>query len=119
MAIRVADRFGEVGLTGLISWELADDVLEIIDFVLSCRAMGRKIENLMVHLAVEAARAQGSSRVIAHLLPTLRNGPCREFWRGSGFDEPETNLFVWDATKPYPRPTFIAVEADTEGAPSS
>jgi FkbH-like protein len=111
LAIRVADRFGEIGLTGLISWELADDVLEIIDFVLSCRAMGRQIENLMVHLAVEAARAGGSSRVIAHLLPTSRNGPCREFWKGSGFDEPETNLFVWDATKPYPRPTFIAVEA--------
>jgi FkbH-like protein len=119
LAIRVADRFGEIGLTGLISWELADDALEIIDFVLSCRAMGRQIENLMVHLAVEAARAQGSSRVIAHLFPTSRNGPCREFWKGSGFDEPETNLFVWDATKPYPRPAFIEVEADTEGATSS
>jgi FkbH-like protein len=118
LAIRVADRFGDVGLTGLISWELADDVLEIIDFVLSCRAMGRQIENLMVHLAVEAARARGSSRVVAHLLPTSRNGPCREFWKGSGFDEPEPNLFVWDATKFYPKPAFIAVEADTEGATS-
>jgi hypothetical protein len=44
--------------------------------------------------------------------------PCREFWKGSGFDEPETNLFVWDATKSYPKPAFIAVEADTEGATS-
>jgi FkbH-like protein len=112
LAIRVADRFGDLGLTGLISWELAGDVLEIIDFVLSCRAMGRQIENLMAHLAVEAARNRGSSRVIARLLPTSRNGPCREFWTCSGFEEPETNLFVWDATKPYTKPAFITVEAD-------
>lgn len=119
LALTVADRFGDLGLTGLISWELTDDLLEIIDFVLSCRAMGRQIENLMVHLAVEAARARGSSRVVAHLLPTPRNGPCREFWKGSGLNEAETNLFVWEATKPYPKPAFIAVEADNEGAMSS
>ena len=70
----------------------------------------------MAHLAVEAARARGSRRVIARLIPTSRNGPCREFWDGSSFDEPETNLFVWDATKPYPKPAFIAVEANTKGA---
>jgi len=92
--------------------------LEIIDFVLSCRAMGRQIENLMVHLAVEAARAQGSPRVAAHLFPTSRNGPCREFWKGSGFDEPETDRFIWDAAKPYPKPAFIAVAAGANGAMS-
>jgi len=118
LAIQVADRFGDAGLTGLISWELSDDGLEIIDFVLSCRAMGRQIENLLVHLAVEAARAQGSPRVAAHLFPTSRNGPCREFWKGSGFDEPETDRFIWDAAKPYPKPAFIAVAAGANGAMS-
>ena len=55
LAINVVDRFGEVGLAGLISWQLTDDAVEIVDFVLSCRAMGRQIENSMAHLAVEAA----------------------------------------------------------------
>src|SRR5262249_23619473 len=112
LAIKVADRFGDIGLTGLISWTLADDAVEIVDFVLSCRAMGRQIENLMAHLAVEAARAQGSRWVIARLIPTARNEPCREFWKCSSFDEPETNLFVWDANMPYPKPAFISVEAN-------
>jgi len=76
--------------------------------------MGRQIENVMVHMVVEAARKRGSSRVIARFTPTVRNGPCREFWAGSGFDEPEANLFFWDATKPYPKPAFIVVEADAE-----
>jgi FkbH-like protein len=116
LAVRVADRFGDIGLTGLISWELGEDAVEIVDFVLSCRAMGRQIENLMAHLAAETARARGSRRVIARLIPTSRNGPCRQFWEGSGFDEPEANLFVWDAKKPYPKPAFITVEANGRGA---
>jgi FkbH-like protein len=116
LAIKVADRFGDVGLTGLVSWEVEDDAVEIVDFVLSCRAMGRQVENLMAHLVVKAARAQGSRRAIARLLPTPRNGPCREFWERSGFDEPKTNFFLWDATKPYPKPAFITVEASTEVA---
>lgn len=114
--IKVADRFGDIGLTGLISWEQTDDAVEIVDFVLSCRAMGRQIENLMVHLAVEAAQARGLARVVARLIPTPRNEPCREFWKGSRFDEPEMDSFVWDTTNPYPKPAFIAIEANTDGA---
>jgi FkbH-like protein len=112
-AIKVADRFGDIGLTGLISWEEKGDEVEIIDFILSCRAMGRKVENLMAHLAVEAARAHGMAQVIARLIPTLRNAPCRDFWTNSHFNEPETNSFVWHAHKPYPKPEFITVESDT------
>jgi FkbH-like protein len=115
-ALKVSDRFGDIGLTGIVSWEEADDAVEIVDFVLSCRAMGRQIENLMAHLAVEAARARGLRRVIARLIPTSRNGPCREFWEGSNFDEQEKNLFAWDATKLYPKPDFIAIEANATGA---
>jgi predicted enzyme involved in methoxymalonyl-ACP biosynthesis len=78
--------------------------------------MGRQIENLMAHLAVEAARARGLRRVIARLIPTPRNGPCREFWEGSNFEEAEKNLFAWDATKLYPKPAFISIEESATGA---
>ena len=70
----------------------------------------------MVHLAVEAAQARGLARVVARLIPTPRNEPCREFWKGSRFDEPEMDSFVWDTTNPYPKPAFIAIEANTDGA---
>jgi FkbH-like protein len=109
-AVTVADRFGDVGLTGLISWEARDEQLEIVDYVLSCRAMGRQVENLMAHLAVGSARAAGRRKVVARLLPTERNSPCAEFWRNSGFREEEPDCFVWDASKAYPKPEFISVE---------
>jgi FkbH-like protein len=110
VALTVADRFGDIGLTGFVSWQRADATLEIVDFILSCRAMGRQIENLMVHLSVEAAREGNLHSVIARLLPTARNVPCLDFWRKSGFTEKEPNTFVWDASQPYPKPAFMAVK---------
>lgn len=107
--IAVSDRFGDVGLTGLLTWEEVDDRLEVVDYILSCRAMGRQIEKLMAALAVEAARNQGKNSLFVRLLPTARNSPCLDFWRNSGLDEVEENCFVWDTAADYPRPSYVVV----------
>jgi FkbH-like protein len=106
-ALSVADRFGDLGLTGLVTWQRTEGEIEIVDFVLSCRAMGRKVENLMAHLAVEAAREAGAGVVVARLALNERNNPCATFWKGSGFAEREPHTFVWDAARPYPRPDVV------------
>ncbi|MDB5441446.1 MAG: hypothetical protein JWM33_3873, partial [Caulobacteraceae bacterium] len=90
------------------SWQAGEEGFEIVDFVLSCRAMGRQVENLMASLAVDAARNAGAALVSAELLPTPRNGPCAEFWRSSGFPEDAPNTFRWETSEPYPLPSFIA-----------
>lgn len=109
--LNVSDRFGDLGLTGVISWEFADACLEIVDFVLSCRAMGRKVESFMTHLAVESALAMGLSRVRASAIPTERNGPCLEYWRNeSGFEEVEPNVFEWRTAQPFDKPAVVNVE---------
>lgn len=108
-AITVADRFGDLGLTGIVSWQEEGDALEIVDFILSCRAMGREVERTMAHLAVEAARDAGKSRVIARYLPTARNRPTLEFWQNSGFEEVEPNLFVRAVADSYPRPEPVTL----------
>ena len=115
VALTVADRFGDIGLTGFVSWETVGADLEIVDFILSCRAMGRQVETLMAHLAVEAARECNLRSVIARLMPTTRNAPCLDFWRKSGFTESEPNTFVWDASDVYPKPTFIAANNNLRG----
>ena len=44
VSLTIADRFGDIGLTGIVSWEQIGSTLEIVDYVLSCRAMGRQVE---------------------------------------------------------------------------
>ncbi len=114
--VRVSDRFGDSGLSGIISLELGADSANIVDFLMSCRVMGRQIEETMLHVAVEHVHAHGGiKRVNAELIPTERNRPCREFWQRSGFTEVAENRYQWATEQPYPKPSHIDLAV---GAPS-
>jgi FkbH-like protein len=91
----VSDRFGDYGLVGIVSLEVRDGVARIVDFVLSCRVMGRQVEEVMVQLVQQHAGTRGLERVEARVLQTARNMPCLRFWRESGWHEQEDLLFVW------------------------
>lgn len=85
-ALRVRDRFGDAGLTGLVSLEIDRQAARIVDFVLSCRVMGRGIEEAMVAWATERAVVRGCQEIGAVFLPTAKNQPCFRFWsEQSGF----------------------------------
>ena len=105
---RVSDRYGDSGLTGIISIETEDDTTRIVDFLMSCRTMGRSVEEAMVSTAVEYVCNQTlPRRIIATFVPTDRNRPCLDFWRRSGFDEREPNSFYWEPVRPYPAPDYV------------
>ena len=93
-----------------MSLERRDGEARIVDFVLSCRVIGRRLEELMAALAVEFARRLDAERLSAELVPTERNGPCREFWQRSGFSADADGLrFSWQLEREYPRPEGILV----------
>jgi FkbH-like protein len=99
---RVSDRFGDSGLTGILSIELNGSRARIIDFVLSCRVMGRKIEEAMLFVAIDCARSAGIQEVYATYCQTPKNKPCYAFFQQSGLTCQGGNMFVWDATQLYP-----------------
>lgn len=107
--VRVEDRFGDYGLTGLVSLEEEDDAGRIVDFVLSCRVFGRQVEETMVHIAATHARERGLTRLAAQYLPTAKNAPCIEFWRErSGFSASETgDFFTFDLSAEYGIPEHV------------
>jgi len=109
-AFRVKDRFGDSGLTGILSLEIQSGAAQITDFVLSCRVMGRNVEHAMVAFAASYCRSLGLSELRADYLPTEKNKPCLTFWRSSGFlfDEGE-NRFTWPLSMPYPFPASIKI----------
>jgi FkbH-like protein len=109
-AFRVKDRFGDSGLTGILSLEIQDEVAKITDFVLSCRVMGRNVERAMVAFAASYGKALGLTELRADYLPTAKNKPCLKFWMSSGFlfDEAQ-NRFTWPVSMPYPFPEGIEI----------
>lgn len=110
-AVSVSDRFGDAGLTGILGVERDGDLCRIVDFVLSCRVMGRKVEEAMTHLAVSWAADAGARHVEVLYRPTAKNKPCHDYWITSGFmrDEAQTR-FTWDAADPYPVPPCVNFE---------
>lgn len=106
---RVADRFGDAGITGLASLSVVNGGAQIVDFVLSCRVMGRGIEETMLHVLVDRARAASARTAWAEFVPTPRNGPCLEFWKRSGLVPGDGARFVWDAGSPYGLPAAITL----------
>ncbi|WP_225442584.1 HAD-IIIC family phosphatase [Paenibacillus lycopersici] len=75
----VEDKFGTSGYTGILSLSRMEaDQAEIHDFVMSCRVMGKGIEEAMLYYALLAA---GSSRLTARCIETSKNKPFIDFMK--------------------------------------
>jgi FkbH-like protein len=109
---RVADRFDDYGLTGIASLAVDGDAAYIADFVMSCRVIGRGVEQGILHVLMEHARELGTKQLVADYAPTPLNAPCKLF-----FDEhsslkrvSDSNRYVWDLLQPYPAPRHITIQ---------
>jgi FkbH-like protein len=107
--LKVEDKFGDYGLTGIIGLTIADSELLITDFILSCRVMGRNVEEAMVHFIVTQAKLLGTTLIKAKYLHTDKNRPCLEFWRRSGFSEVDF-IFNLEAKADYLLPQGVSIK---------
>jgi FkbH-like protein len=107
--LRVRDKLGDSGLSGVVSLEVREDRAVISDFVLSCRVIGRKVEETMLATAIDYCRSRGLSEITAGYIPTPKNAPCLAFFRNSGFEETTGHIFRWPLSEAYPAPEHIRV----------
>ena len=98
---RVSDKFGASGLTGIASFTLKGDEAIIVDFILSCRVMGKNIEHAMTSFLVQKAKALKVKSIIVKYQKTEKNKPCYDYWKSSNFIEKNKSTFVWDLDKEY------------------
>ncbi|QMU78139.1 HAD-IIIC family phosphatase [Streptacidiphilus sp. PB12-B1b] len=92
LAVRVQDRFGDEGLVGALFVTAADDAWTLDDLVLSCRALGRGVEDACVAAFVAAARRAGARRISARLRPNRSNSAVLDLYRRHGFVAGEGEL---------------------------
>ncbi|HEY1279356.1 MAG TPA: HAD-IIIC family phosphatase [Acidimicrobiales bacterium] len=111
--ITVSDRLGDAGLTGIVSIAVEDDRATLVDYVLSCRVMGRRVEPAMVHIAALLATDLGARRLVAELLPTAKNDPCRRFFDSSGFTRTGEYGYEWELDAIFPAPADITIDIAT------
>ena len=79
LAVRVADRFGDYGLVGVVLYEAEAVRFKLDTFLLSCRVLGRGVEHRVLSSIGQRALRAGKRFVELSCLPTERNLPARDF----------------------------------------
>lgn len=116
LAFRVTDKYGDYGLVGIGGLDLSGGVgVSATDFILSCRVMGRKIEETMLHVLSVLAKSRGAAELRLCYRPTAKNQPCLRFLDSAGLKRNEDGkTFILELTQLYPKPAMIALELGSE-----
>jgi FkbH-like protein len=94
--VQVSDRFGDNGTTGMYIVEKKNDEEWIIDtFLLSCRIIGRGVEDCMMNQIIKKAKLSGVKRIKGEFIPTTKNKPAENFYEKSGFKK-EKDFWVFN-----------------------
>lgn len=89
LAIRLADKFGDNGLISVVlarpDSRIGADELLIDSWLMSCRVLGRQVEDAVLEVLASAAAAAGYRALIGEYRPTERNGMVAEHYPRLGF----------------------------------
>jgi FkbH-like protein len=89
LAIRLADKFGDNGLISVVlarpDTSVAEDELLIDSWLMSCRVLGRQVEEAVLDMLADAAIAAGYRALVGEYRPTERNGMVAEHYPRLGF----------------------------------
>lgn len=84
--IRAGDRFGDQGLVGFVRVGVSEEGSgEILDWVLSCRVMNRRLEFMVWAWLERELCRRGLKRVRAAWHQTPKNAPVRDLYEKLGF----------------------------------
>jgi amino acid adenylation domain-containing protein/FkbH-like protein len=84
LTVRVNDRFGDYGLTGVLIYSQRASALDVDTFLLSCRVLGRGVEHRMLARLGEIAQERRLNWVDVHFNTSKRNQPALDFLESVG-----------------------------------
>jgi FkbH-like protein len=84
---RLTDRFGDNGIIGIIIavGDKSGD-WNIDTWLMSCRVLGRGVEQAMLDLLAQEVSSRGGKRLIGLYIPTAKNGMVKDHYPGLGFE---------------------------------
>jgi FkbH-like protein len=102
LQFRLLDRIGDNGLVStMIFRPMGDDegVLEIENWVMSCRVFGRELEYEAMNIAVATARERGIRSFVANYIPSAKNNVISGLFSSLGFTKVDQPAPVGEATR--------------------
>ncbi|HEX8280943.1 MAG TPA: hypothetical protein VF551_06180, partial [Chthoniobacterales bacterium] len=110
LAVRLRDKFGEQGIIAiLLAVRNGEAALRIDSFLVSCRALGRGVEDALWAEMLRRAHIQGAERIEAEYLPTQKNAIVSDLFERLGMERVhEENGAKRYAQAPLPAPNYPA-----------
>lgn len=108
ITLSLIDKFGDYGTTGLAIIEGNNDFI-IDSFLLSCRVLGRNVENALMSEVVSLVKSKGAKQLYGSFQKTKKNIVAEDAFHRLGFKENDDELFNWkfDLKEDLPFPVCI------------
>lgn len=90
LQVRLTDQFGDNGMISALICKPKDEAWMIDTWVMSCRVLGREVEQAVLNYLVEEARRRGIGRMIGVYRATDRNSIVAEHYPKLGFTRVST-----------------------------
>ena len=108
---QVLDKFGDNGITGVYIINKNQKSWIIDTFLLSCRIMGRGVEDAILSKILTNAKQNGVEEIKAEFIPTTKNKPAENFLASSGFKK-ENKFWIYKLNNNIKSPNHLKVEIE-------
>ncbi len=108
LQVRLLDTFGDNGIIAIVigAFDPGTRDLRLNTWLMSCRVLGRGMEEETLNLIAEQALSLGASRLIGEYRPTAKNGMVKDHYARLGF-QTDGEQWVLPLAGWTRRPTFI------------
>jgi FkbH-like domain len=108
---QVLDKFGDNGITGVYIVKKNENFWVIDTFLLSCRIMGRGVENAILAEIMKSAKQNGINEIKAKFIPTEKNKPAENFLSEFGFEK-QDDYWIYKLNNDIKSPNHLKVEIE-------
>jgi FkbH-like protein len=121
LQVRLADIFGDSGMISVVICRIAEPgVWDVDTWLMSCRVLGRKVENMVLREILEHARAVGVHKLGGSFCPTDRNNLVVDHYAKLGFTkvaEEESGETHWELLVEGAVPESAPMQVVSRGFP--
>jgi len=122
MQVRLVDRFGDNGMISVVIFDKGGDTWHCDTWLMSCRVLGRRVEEAVLAEVAAAAAAAGATRLTGEWIPTAKNAMVEKHFEKLGFafaGEREGGGACWVLDLAGYTPPQLPMRVETSGDPVS
>lgn len=103
------DKYNDYENMGVMVTKELDNTLEIIDYLLSCRFLGKNLENEFIKWILNYSENKKFKKVIGKITETDRNEPVRNIFKNNNFIIDENNIWEFNINEKVKYTDYIKI----------